>query len=526
MNIPRKKGWFLYFCLTICLCLILNFGWLKAVSGFQLTQPDRQVPLLENLGNHHHEITTKSPQAQQYFDQGLTFIFGFNHAEALRSFQQGANLDPDCAMCYWGIALALGPHINAPMGKASMPAAYQAIQKANQLKDKVSPREQVYIKALTNRYSPNPIDDRTSFDQAYAQGMEQLSSKYPDDLDAATLYAEALMDLMPWNYWTEGGEPRPETQTVLNTLESVLAKNPKHPGATHYYIHAVEASNHPEKAEAAADNLRNLVPGSGHLVHMPSHIYLRVGRYHDAAEVNTKAIAVDETYLARSQEQGLYLNLYYPHNIHFFWSAASMEGRSREAISAARKLVSKVSLAQVEEFPMAEVFLPTPYFSLVQFQQWDEMLTEPKPLSTLPYTLAMWHYGRGIAWVAKGNLAQAKQEKQQLAEILQQDNLPNLENAGMPGESLVKIADELLAAKIASVTQEPSEAIAHYQTAINEQDNLPYMEPPYWYYPSRQSLGVELLEQGKASEAETVYRTDLKQHPHNGWSLFGLAKSL
>ncbi|MEM8780449.1 MAG: tetratricopeptide repeat protein [Cyanobacteria bacterium P01_G01_bin.49] len=526
MNIIRKQRLGIYLCLIICLCLLLNAFIPIAAKGLKSNQSNRPVPLLKNLGNYHHKITTNSPKAQQYFDQGLISVFGFNHAEGLRLFQQATKLDPNCAMCYWGIALSLGPHVNAPMGQDSMPVAYEAIQKARQLSNQVSPLEQAYIKALSPRYSAQPVDDRTSLDFAYAQAMEELSNQYPEDLDAATLSAESLMDLMPWNYWTEGGKPRPETKKVLNTLESVLAKNPQHPGATHYYIHAVEASDHPEKAEIAADNLRNLIPGSGHLVHMPSHIYRRVGRYHDAAEVNQKAIAADETYLARSQEKGLYSALYYPHNIHFFWSVASIEGRSEDAIAAARKLVSKVSAAQVEQFPVAEMFLPTPYFSLVQFQQWDEMLTEPKPLAQFPYTLAMWHYGRGMAWAAKENLAQTIQEKQQLEAFLGQDNLPTLENASIPAYALIEIADELLAAKIASLQGKQTQAIAYYQAATNHQYQLPYMEPPHWYYPIRQSLGASLIQQGKAKEAEAVYREDLQQHPQNGWSLFGLAESL
>ncbi|MEA5508370.1 hypothetical protein VB715_01190 [Crocosphaera sp. UHCC 0190] len=526
MKIKRTKSLVLYGLLAISLCLCPNFLMATTVKGFNLNQPDHPVPLIDNLGDYHHKITTQSPQAQQYFDQGLIYVFGFNHGEALRSFQQAAKFDPNCAMCYWGVALSLGPHVNAPMGKDSMPLAYQAIHKASQLSNQVTPPEQAYIKALAYRYSAQPVDDRKAFDQAYAQGMEQLSSQYPEDLDAATLYAEALMDLMPWDYWTEGGEPKPETQKVLKALEFVLSKNPKHPGATHYYIHAVEASHHPEKAEMAADNLRNLIPASGHLVHMPSHIYLRVGRYHEAAEVNQNAIVTDETYLASSQEKGLYSLLYYPHNIHFFWFAASMEGRSQEAIAAARKLVSKVPLSLAEQFPMTEGFLPTPYFALVQFQQWDEVLTEPKPSAKLLYTLAMWHYARGMAWAAKGDLTQAMAEKQLLEQLLLQNNLPTLETAGLPAKSLMQISDELLAAQIASLRQKKSQAIAHYQTAINYQDKLPYMEPPYWYYPIRQSLGAELLKQGTAREAEAVYREDLQEHPHNGWSLFGLTQSL
>ena len=412
------------------------------------------------------------------------------------------------------------------MGQEAMPKAYKAIEKARQLSKNAPPKEQAYIEALAQRYSPQPVDDRSALDLAYANAMREVVKQYPDDLDAATLFAEALMDLMPWSYWLEGGEPKPETTEIVNTLESILAKNPQHPGATHYYIHAVEASNHPERAEMAADNLRDTVPGSGHLLHMPSHIYLRIGRYHDAASVNETAMKSDESYLANSQEKGIYSAIYYPHNIHFFWSASSMEGRSREAIAAARKLAGKVSESQVEGFAWSQIFLPTPYFSLVQFNQWDELLTEPKPSAKFPYTTAMWHYGRAMAWAAKGELNPTLSEQQELHKLLSEKTLNSLEKAGVPARQLVQIADELVKAKIASLRLQNEQVIAHYQEAVKLQDNLPYMEPPYWYYPTRQSLAAALFKQGKFKEAEAIYRQDLQQHPRNGWSLFGLAESL
>ncbi|EAZ92014.1 TPR repeat protein [Crocosphaera chwakensis CCY0110] len=510
----------------MALCLILNIVLVTQVQGFNNTTSDRTVPLLNNLGKHHHEITTSSQVAQQYFDQGLMFIYGFNHKEAYLSFQEATKLDPNCAICYAGMALALGPNINAPMDEKAMPTAYETIEKAHQLSKNASAKEQAYIEALRQRYSPQPVDDRSSFDLAYANAMKEVVKQYPDDLDAATLYAEALMDLMPWNYWLEGGEPKPETKEIVATLESVLAKNPQHPGATHYYIHAVEASNQPEKAEAAADNLRDTVPGSGHLVHMPSHIYLRIGRYHDAALANEKAMKSDEIYLANTQEKGIYSALYYPHNIHFFWSAASMEGRSQDAIAAARKLVNKVSNSQIQGFPWSEIFLPSPYFSLVQFRQWDEMLTEPKPPEEFTYTNVMWHYGRGMAWVGKEQLDKAVIEEKAMSQLLSDKSLEKIEATGVPATQLINIADELLKGNVSTLKGEKEQAIAHYQTAVKLQDNLPYMEPPYWYYPTRYSLATALFQQGKFTEAEAVYRQDLQQHPHNGWSLFGLAETL
>ncbi|NET17016.1 MAG: hypothetical protein F6K08_31485, partial [Okeania sp. SIO1H6] len=408
----------------------------------------------------------------------------------------------------------------------SIPTAYQAIQKAQKLSSKTTSIEQSYINALSQRYSAQNLENRQPLDMAYANTMRELSKQYPDDLDAATLFAESLMDLMPWNYWKENGEPQPLTNEVVKKLEFVLEKNPNHPGAIHYYIHALEASPYPEKAEKSADNLRNLVPASGHLVHMPSHLYLRIGRYHDAASTNQNAIKADEKFLATSQQKGLYSALYYPHNIHFFWSAASMEGRSTDAINAARKLVDKVSLQEVEQFPLTEMFLPTPYFSLVQFGKWDEILTESQPSNKLPYTMAMWHYARGMAWVGKGNLENAQFEYQKINKLLQNSEFSALETANVPATNLISIANHLLMAKMAYLKDKNEEMISEYQTAVKLQDNLPYMEPPYWYYPVRQSLGAALLKLNREKEAEVVYRQDLKQHPNNGWSLYGLAKSL
>ena len=524
MKIKRNLVFVCCFCIAVCFCVLTNFFPLET-NAFTFEKSAKPATLLNNLGNHHHQITTSVPKAQRYFDQGLILVFGFNHSEALRSFQQGTKLDPNCAMCYWGMALSLGPNINASMGKQSMPTAYQAIQKAQQLASKVSKVEQGYIQALSQRYSAQSVNDRQPLDLAYSQAMRKLSQQYPDDLDAATLFAESLMDIIPWSYWTEDGQPKPETTEVINTLESVLKRNPNHPGAIHYYIHAVEASSHPERAEAGADRLRDLVPGSGHLVHMPSHIYLRIGRYHDAAIANQKAMKADEAFLADSQEKGIYSAQYYPHNIHFFWSSVSMEGRSSEAIAAARKLVAKVSPQKVKQMPGVEIFLPTPYFSLVQFGKWDEALTEPKPPAELAYATAMWHYARGMAWAGKGNLDNTKTEQSSLQNLLSSQG-NKIKAASFPAPSLVKIATHLLDAEIAKLSNQSSQGIAEYQAAIKIQDNLPYMEPPYWYYPVRQSLGAALLKLDRAEEAEAVYRKDLQQHPHNGQSLYGLAQSL
>ncbi|NET03894.1 MAG: hypothetical protein F6K16_04010 [Symploca sp. SIO2B6] len=526
MTSQSKKLLAFYCCLVASFFLVANVLIPWSVSAKSSNSVKQSAVLFKNLGNHHHPITTNSPQAQRYFDQGLIFVFGFNHAEAVRSFQEATRLDGNCAMCYWGIALALGPNINAPMNPDAVPQAYKAIQKAKHLSAHASPSEQAYIQALSKRYSQQVVSERQSLDLAYANAMGKLSNLYPEDLDAATLFAEAMMDLMPWNYWREDGQPKPETLEVIDTLESVIKRDPNHPGALHYYIHAVEASPTPEKAEKAADQLRSLVPGLGHLVHMPSHIYLRIGRYHDGSIANEHAIAADESYFAQSQVQSLYRGLYYPHNIHFLWQTSSIEGRRTLAIATARKLAAKVSLQQVRKFPLTEMFLPVPLFTLVQFSQWDEILTEPQPTADLQYTQAMWHYARGMAFVAKNQLENAIDEQVSLKKFLNNQKIASLEATGLPATQLIEIADHVLAGKIAQQSGKNEDVIAQFKAATAIQDQLPYMEPPYWYYPVRQSLGTALLQLGQFQEAEAIYREDLRQHPHNGWSLFGLAKSL
>jgi tetratricopeptide (TPR) repeat protein len=522
----RKKIFALCFSIALCVCLLLNLSIPGGVSALNSNLLHQKTPLYSDLGNYHHPITTSSADAGRYFDQGLTLIYGFNHAEARRSFQEAVKQDPNCAMCYWGIALSFGPHVNAPMDETVVSQAYQALEKARQLAPQASPVEQAYIEALSKRYAEKPVQDRSPLDLAYANAMRTLSQNYPDDLDAATLFAESLMDLMPWSYWTPEGKPKPETVEVIATLESVMERDPNHPGANHYYIHAMEASSTPDKAEAAADRLLNFAPGSGHLVHMPSHIYLRVGRYHDAAMANEKAIVADQTYLARSQESGFYRALYYPHNIHFLWQVASIEGRSQVAITNARNLASKVSPALVKEVPMTEMFLSVPFVTLVQFQQWDDILTEPQPAQEFSYTVAMWHYARGMAWAAKGNLAEAQNEQQQLQSFWKNEKIMQMEAMGVPLQRLVEIAHQVLSAQVAGLQNQDSEMIASLQTAVKTEDGLPYMEPPYWYQPVREFLGASLLKLNQASEAEAIYRQNLQQHPKSGWSLSGLAISL
>ena len=484
------------------------------------------APRLQNLGDYKHPVTTSSPRAQLFFNQGLTLTFGFNHREAARSFREVARLDPDCAMAYWGQALVLGPNINMPMPPSAEPQAYELIQKAVALKAKASERERAYIDALAKRYSNEEKPDRKALDRAYAEAARQLSERYPDDLDAATLYAEALMDLRPWNYWTKDGRPYPGTLKIVSVLESVLERNPNHPLGIHLYIHAVEAVK-PELAEAGADRLGKLAPGAGHLVHMPSHIYRRLGRYADASEANVQAIAADEDYITQCRAQGIYPLGYYPHNIHFLWDAASMEGRSEVAIDAARKVASKLSAEKLREMPMLNSFAVVPLFAYTRFGKWEEILQEPRPADDLLFLAGIWHYARGLAFTATGRLGAAATELESLDKIAADKSLQELAlfspNSGAP---IIKIAAEVLAGRLAAKRGETEKAIAHLHRAVLLEDALVYTEPADWHYPVRQSLGAVLLQAGRAAEAETVYWEDLRRNPENGWSLFGLMKSL
>ncbi|MEW6544635.1 MAG: tetratricopeptide repeat protein [Nitrospirota bacterium] len=490
---------------------------------------ENSAPLFDNLGSYHHAISTGSPQVQRYFDQGMVLSFAFNHAEAIRSFREAIRLDPDCAMCHWGVAYALGPNINSDMDRKGAREAYKAIRLALKKADRATEAEQAYVRALAVRYAAKPPSDRKALDLAYADAMRDLAHRFPDDVDAATLFAESLMDTTPWHYWTEDGQPGPVTEELVATLESVLARAPEHPFALHLYIHAMEASPTPERAEAAADRLGPLVPGAGHLVHMPAHIYLRIGRYSDAEVANAKAAAADEAYFAHSDHshaEGLYAAGYYLHNIHFLWQAALFEGRSHVALEAARKLAREVTPGRLKAHPEAEHFLPIPLFTLARFGRWDEILAEPKPPAAHRYHRAMWHYARGLALAAGGRLKEAGREARQLDRLAAGlKRKAGAETPSVPAADLVALAGHLLAAEIADRGGRSDEMLRHYRDAVQIQDRLPYMEPPYWYYPVRQDLGMALLRLGRPGEAEEAFRESLRRHPRNGWSLYGLAQS-
>jgi hypothetical protein len=481
--------------------------------------------LFDNLGALHHPITTASPQAQLYFDQGLRLIYAFNHDEANRAFKEAARLDPNCAMAYWGIAFTLGPNYNLPVDAERDRAAYEAIQKAVALAPNTSDAERAYIEAIAKRHVADPNADRKALDAAFADAMREVAKRYPDDLDAATLFAESMMNLRPWGLWTHDGQPEPGTEEIVSTLEAVLKRDPNHPGAIHYYIHTVEASNHPERAEPYADRLGKLVPGAGHLVHMPSHIYIRIGRYHDAAEVNAKAAAIDAAYIEKYDIQGPYRMMYYPHNIHFFWAAATLEGRSKEALQAARDFSAKLPVEMVRQMPMVEGFFPTYLFALVRFGKWQEILKQPAPPADLKYSTGMWHYARGWAFAATKQLKKAAAEHAKLAAIAAATP-PDLRIMMNSGAALLNLASDVLAGEIEARREHYDKAVRLLETAVSQQDNLGYEEPPAWYYPVRQSLGAVLLKAGRAEDAEAVYREDLKRNLENGWSLYGLTQSL
>ena len=490
------------------------------------------APLFDGMGDHEHPITTSDTDAQRYFNQGLIIDFGFNHAESARSFRAAQTLDPECAMCFWGEALALGPNINVTSnGKVVMAdddriKAFAAIQKAVALSENVTEAERDYINALAARYNGDPETPREPLDEAYAVAMGELYAKYPGDDDAASLFAESLMNTMPWDYWTEEQNPKPRTEEVIAALEAVLERNPRHPMAIHLYIHAVEASNSPERAETPADNLRTLVPGSGHLVHMPSHIYYRIGRYADASEANVLAAAVDEAYIAACNAQGFYPAAYYPHNIHFLWASASMEGRSAVAIEAGEKVAANVRLEMIEEFPGVEFFKTIPMQSLVQFGRWDEVLAAPQPPAHLEYSNGIWHYARAVALARTGEIDAALAERTKLEALKTATDVAFLDTILYPATMLLEIADSLALGEIAMAESQFDVAAGHFAKAVEVQDELPYTEPPFWYYPTRHSLGAALLAGGDAAGAEAVYRADLDMYPRNGWAMFGLIEAL
>jgi len=487
---------------------------------------DTDPPLWDGLGAVSYKITTSNPAAQTYFDQGLRLTYAFNHGEAQRAFRKAQKLDPACAMCFWGEALVLGPNINLPMQDEAVAPAFAAAQKARALAAKASPREQALIAAVAARYAEDPKADRKPLDAAYAGAMGQVAAEFPEDNEIAVLYAESVMDLSPWNYWQPGGrEPNPQSVAIVPTLERVLAKDPNHPGAIHYYIHAVEASDRPERAEPHADRLRGALPGAGHLVHMPSHIYYRVGRYLDALSDNKTAVAVDERYLAATAApMAVYRLGYYPHNVHFVIASAQMAGDGPVVIAAAEKLRGLIPDEIARGIAMTQPVKAAPYFAHAQFSPPDTILALPDPGDAIPYVKAMWHYARGIADAASGDFAAADAEANAIEALERTADFSLLKTAGVPAQDVLKLARALVQGRVAQARGDTKTAIARFEEAAALQDRLPYMEPPYWYYPVRQSLGAALVQAGRLDEAEDQFRRALKRAPNNGWSYYGLSE--
>ncbi|MDQ3211740.1 MAG: hypothetical protein M3Q85_03630, partial [Acidobacteriota bacterium] len=484
------------------------------------------APRLQNLGTHTFVVATKSDRAQLFINQGMNLAYGFNHAEAGRAFAEAARLDPECAMAFWGQAFVLGPNINAPMNAEDEPKAHELAKQALALKSRASEREQAYIEALASRYT-GKTDDRKAADRAFAQAMRALADRYPDDLDARTIYAESLMDLRPWNYWTRDGHPYEETRDIQKALEQVLSKHANHPGALHYWVHLWEPTDTPERAEAEADRLLTLMPGAGHIVHMPAHIYMRVGRHADVVRSNQLAVQADEDYITQCRAQGLYPLGYYPHNIHFIWMGATASGQRKVALDAARKLAAAIPDEALGSVPILQGFLVVPYWAMVQFGQWDDILADKGPRQDTAFTRGAWRYARAMAFIARGRLRDANRELVALKKAVSDPSLKGqVTFSTNPGRAVLRIAPEVVAGEIAARRKDWDKAVLHLDRAVRFEDALIYQEPADWHAPVRQTLGAVLLVAGRPDEAEAVYWEDLRKNPGNGWSLFGLSQSL
>ncbi len=488
-------------------------------AGFQ----SPEVVLRDDLGTYSREITTSSERARAYFNQGLRLEYAFNHEHAIRSYEAAIVVDPHCAMCWWGIALASGPNINAPITEQGGLRAFEAIRRAEQESAGVTAVEQDLIRALSTRYGERPLEDREQRDAAYAESMGQLAERYPADADVLTLYGAALMNLNPWNYW-EGDygqrTPRAGTPLILRMLERALELSPSSPGACHYYIHAVEAGE-PEKAVSCAERLGTLIPGAGHIVHMPGHIYIRVGRYADAVSVNEHAVHSDEAHLSGDLSGTLYAGTYYPHNYHFMGFAATMAGMSERAIRAARTVAPKITPEIARDFYWIQNAVVLPQLTNLTFGRWEDVLAESAPPGGLEQSSLLSEYAKGVALAALGQIVEAESALEAMR--MRTENLRTGDPAMNP---IPHLAPEVLAGEIALRSGDAETAVRHFRRAVELEDGLLYDEPPLWYYPIRHSLGRALLEAGRPEEAEIAYREDLDRFPENGWSLFGLATSL
>ena len=508
--------------------------WLLAAAAKTETAPFQpqpmqaaggDVPLYQDLGNLAFRITTKNPRAQTYFNQGLRLSFAFNHAEAQRAFQTAQKLDPDCAACYWGESLILGPNINVPMMPEANAPALAALAKAVALKDRASAKERALIEALEKRYSADPKAERPALDNAYADAMKAVAARYPQDDTIRTLYVESAMDTQPWDYWEPGGvKAKGRGDEIVSNLEKVLKRNPNHPGAIHLYIHAVEASTTPERALAPAERLGALMPGAGHIVHMPAHIYYRVGQYRRSLDTNKRAVTIDEQYFQRSPSDPLYKSAYYPHNIHFVMVSSQMGGDGATAVAAAKKLDAAVPADLAKQFQIMEPVKAAPYTTQVTFADPDTVLALPKPDEQLVLVRTMYHYARAVAYARKKDLAAARAETDAIAALEAKSDFKAYDAWGVPAKDMLKTARLVATGRIADAAGDLDGAAKAYEEAIAIEDNLKYTEPSYWYYPVRQSLGSVRLRQNRLDDAERAFRDSLARVRNNGWALAGLAE--
>ena len=485
------------------------------------------VTLVAGLGDLHHPVSTHNPEAQKFFDQGLRFIYAFNHDEAARSFQQAAKLDPKLAMAYWGVAEAVGPNYNDPADPDRFKRAHEAVQEAVDLASGATPSEQAYIQAMAKRFPADPNSDLKKAAEDYRDAMRQVSAEFPDDLDAATLLAEAGMNLHPWGLWHHDGTPEAGTEEIVATLESVIKRDPNHLGAIHYYIHSVEASNSPERALAGANKLAALAPGAGHIVHMPAHIYIRTGDYEAAVKTNEQAAEVDRAYIKASGAAGIYPMMYYSHNLHFVAVCGAMNGRYTEARKNADLLVANVG-PHVKDMPPLEGFMTIPMAVEIRFHHWNEILKMPAPDPAMKTATVFWHFGHGLALAGTGKITEAEAEYKIVsdAEAATPPDVIFQMPINNKAKDIMKIAKDVMGAKIAMAKKDTTAAIAMLRDAVAIQDKLNYGEPPDWFYPVRENLGGALLISGDAAGAEKVFREDLDRNPRNPRSLFGLKQAL
>ena len=486
-----------------------------------------QAPLLEHIGNLHHAVSTKNALAQRYFDQGLMMLYAFNHMESERSFRSAASADPHLAMAWWGVAMAVGPNLNDPTSMEHDKKGSDAIAKAVKLKKYASQEEKGLIDAQAKRYGAKTEADLPKLAERYAAAMGKLADKYTDDADVRTLYADSVMNTMPWDYYNADGSPKRDIEKPIVILEGTMARWPQHPGANHLYIHAVEASAHPERAIGAAQRLGPYAPAAGHLVHMPSHIWVRVGRWADATESNEEASKADEDYITQCHVQGRYPLGYYPHNLHMLTFASMMEGRSAVALQASKKAAGQMPKEMQEEPPsFAALFSSLPIFAMVRFGRWDDLLAYPQPLDKKGLVQALWKYGRVIALAKTNHVDEARTELAEMDKLIARPELQTYKARHDNALDLLKVARELAAGEVDMAAGQKDSAVEHFRKAVAAQDSLFYSEPEDWYYPTRHTLGNALLKVGKNEEAEKVFREDVVKHPDNGWALFGLQQSL